>query len=88
MSTKRCTVSERKPFTPSARERGYGLREQYGEPALGTVDERLSIILARLGKPRRVVSMSPAERDEYERWLSDNGLANGFVTVLDKRSTA
>lgn len=49
---------------------------QHGEPALGTVDERLDIITRRLGGKTGAVRMSDDERREYHRWLAVNGLAS------------
>lgn len=49
----RCNATERAAFR-ARRDRGAN-GAQHGEPALGTVDQRLSIALARLGHPQRIV---------------------------------
>jgi hypothetical protein len=67
MTTKRCTAAERRAFEPLYLGDSYG--EQIGEPALGTLDQRLHIILRRLGARVAPVRMTARERNDYERWL-------------------
>jgi hypothetical protein len=69
MTTTRCTPAERKAF------KGYitlssGHIHPITEPALGTLEQRLDIIIRRLGGGSRIV-VGPRER----QWLKDHGWA-------------
>jgi len=46
------------------------------EPAMGTLDQRLGIIIRRLGGRTGAVRASVAERHEHAVWLAKNGLAS------------
>lgn len=63
MTTTRCTPAERRHFEKTA---------PAGEPALGTLDERLGILCRRLGIRTGTVRASDKERLEYQRWLRQN----------------
>jgi hypothetical protein len=76
--TKRCTAGERIAFGRTPHD-GKIAASQLGEPALGSLEDRLSIIIGRLGGRVGPVTMSPAERAEYGEWCSANGVQNGFL---------
>ena len=43
------------------------------EPALGTLDERLNIIIQRCGGRVGPVRVTKGERADYAAWLAENG---------------
>lgn len=77
--TRRCNAAERQAFKawwPPLTGGRYGSNQvtQRGEPALGTLEERLSIIIQRLGGTTGAVRMSANERLEYARWQAREGI--------------
>ena len=76
MSVPRLTATERKVFAQrgvvvvaGGRSRTY----TYREPALGTLDERLNIIIKRHGGTVGPIRLTPGERADYAAWLAENG---------------
>jgi hypothetical protein len=66
MTTTRCNAEQRKHFV-----------ESHGcEPALGTLEQRLGIIIRRHGGFTGAVRMSDRERRDYELWLQIEGIEN------------
>jgi hypothetical protein len=81
MTTTRLTVEERRGFARYAREmdgptatRSYRVKHTPDEPALGTLDERLAILVKRLGGRVGPVKLTAAERAEL-RAYQDQELA-------------
>jgi hypothetical protein len=50
MTTKRCNAEERKAFKARYPYSDVRKHSQHGEPALGTLEERLNIVIRRLGE--------------------------------------
>ena len=73
--TTRCSAVERKAFSAPTWYKRHS-SEQFGEPALGTLEQRLAIITYRLGGPYGAIRASTAERREHARWLASNGLTS------------
>jgi hypothetical protein len=75
MTTTRLTAAERLVFkSPTTR---YQIRAEWRtEPGLGTLDERLGIIVRRLGGSTGTVRASDSERRDLAYWLAENGLAS------------
>ena len=67
--TRRLSGDERKAPIFNARQYGH-------EPALGSLDERLGIIIRAHGGSTGPVRMTARERREYEAWLASEGLAS------------
>lgn len=66
--TRRLTAQERRTLN-----RMYGNPQ---EPALGTVDQRLGILVRRLGGHTRPPRMTERERRDYAEWCRDQGVPN------------
>lgn len=65
MSTRRCNAAERAAFKVK-RIHGIDPRTQGQEPALGSVDERLGILVRRLGgRTAPLPRLTEAEREQY-----------------------
>lgn len=71
MTTVRFTAEERRIFTGGIPAPG---RPRWQEPALGTLDERLGIILRRLGGRTAAPRPTEEERAEYAEWLKQSYL--------------
>ena len=67
--TRRLSSDERKAPIFNAREYGH-------EPALGSLDERLGIIIRGHGGTTGPIRLTVRERHEYEQWLASEGLAS------------
>jgi hypothetical protein len=67
LGTVRCTEAERAAFKRWVIPQGYGrVQIRCHEPALGTLDERLGIIVRRLGgRTTPLPRLTAAERDQY-----------------------
>lgn len=77
----RLTPGERAVFAEHASATDTKIRSDGGfpihtprEPAMGTLDERLGIIIRRLGGRTAPVNATRAEVAEYDLWLSENNL--------------
>jgi hypothetical protein len=74
VTTTRLTAVERKVFNAPTDTRHALLART--EPAMGTLDERLGIIIKRHGGSIGMVRASDSERLDHARWLARNGLAS------------
>jgi len=73
MATTRLNPEERKAFARYADQVSREDRQNAvpREPALGTVDERLDIIIRRHGGQTGPIRLTKAERAAYDAWLSE-----------------
>lgn len=79
--TRRCTAAERDcPAFRHTVSTGYGLSVVGGrtEPALGTLHERLGIIVRRLGGHTGPPRATQRELHDYADWCQEQGIPNGF----------
>lgn len=74
--TRRLIAQERQ--CEAWREVNYGCGRRYGptEPALGTLNERLGIIIRRQGGRTRPVRATARERRDYADWCREQGIPN------------
>lgn len=70
MTSTRLTSAERKAFL--GKRAGEIIGRYECEPALGTLDERLGILVRRHGGRTRVQRLSSHERADYLAWLREN----------------
>ena len=75
--TRRCNAQERQctAFRHSEAWNTLGSRSRT-EPALGTLDERLGIIVRRLGGRTGPVRATARERQDYADWCRNQGIDN------------
>lgn len=66
MAGTRCNAAERAAFQRLRIQVSSGQVMRCDEPALGTVDQRLDIIIRRLGGRTKLAPLTEAERAEFE----------------------